>query len=784
MISAMLVAMMVGWSGYRSMVGHPIDALDDPWHVGHRIVDRHGQLLREQPGEHGRRGQPQSLEQMGDRLILATLAAEDRSFYEHDGLNRFAILRAVHQNLRHGELISGASTITQQLVKLLDTRGIPGVRTPAAKLREAARAQNLEQELSKPDILTAYLNRLPYGHGLVGPRAAAQGYFGVASHQLSWAQAAFLAVLPRAPSYLDPYRAPDRVFLRQRAVLDALLEAEVISAAEHAAAHAEPISVRPLERPFSAPHFVQTLVQEDRLSATPTTETTIDAGLQRDTEGLIRTHMAHVSDWGASDAAAIVLDNRTGDILAYVGSADFHDPAIAGQVDMVSAARQPGSTLKPFVYELAYEQGLSPHDLVADVPTVFEERGGHFYAPKNFHGDVVGPITSREALAASLNIPVIRLAAEFPPGALLERLHQLGFDRLTEDAEFYGLSLALGSGEVELRELATAYMTLARGGSAIALRYTASDPPPTPKSLIDPSLVAAITDALSDPLARVRLLQGGRSPFDIGFPIALKTGTSSGHRDAWTVGYTAERTVAVWVGNANGSAMNRLTGASAAGPLFADIMRRAMADLPGRAPLFDTSQLEDHTVCPLSGHRPGPACPAGVIRRFPRGHGPSETCSIHRHARKQGAHFVCDPSGDQTIAVFSADYDRWFEGLPSGAPGHSAFDISWLPERDTLQCQEPNEETGTLEITTPTEGSVTWIVHEATDRIELLAEYHGPRAEAPDEVEFVIDGRVVGRSTHPFQAVVALPRGDHLAYARPRDTDAAVRSTPRAFAVR
>ncbi len=204
----------LGWQGYRSVSGAPADALSNQWHQSKRVFDRNGNLLREIPAEGGERGRSLPLRELGDRIVLATLVSEDKDFYEHDGIDKPAVVRAAFQNARHGRVVSGASTITQQLVKLLDTEGKPRPRTLAAKFRESARAQNLEEEASKSEILEAYLNRLGYGHALIGPEAAAQGYFGVAARDLSWAQAAFLAVLPRAPSFLDPYAHQERVVLR------------------------------------------------------------------------------------------------------------------------------------------------------------------------------------------------------------------------------------------------------------------------------------------------------------------------------------------------------------------------------------------------------------------------------------------------------------------------------------------------------------------------------------------------------------------------------------------
>lgn len=466
-----LVAAFVAgaWRRYRTAAGEPSRHLRDHWHEGRRVLDRKGEELRDLPSGEGHRGRDMPLDAIGDRMIFATVVSEDRDFFDHEGIAPRAMVRAVAQNLRHGRLVSGASTITQQLVKLLDNEGHPRPRTLREKVKEAARAENLERVAGKRVILEAYLNRLGYGRGLTGPEAAAQAYFGKRAADVSWAEAAFLAVLPRAPSYLDPIAHPERALTRQRLLLDALRDEGYLAPADHARAVAEPVAVRRLLRPFRAPHFVEALIAEGGIAPGPETRTTLDLDLQRDVEGLVATHLASIVALAASNAAVLVVDNASGEVLAYVGSADFDDPSIAGQLDVVRARRQPGSTLKPFVYALAFARGHDGAEVLADVPTRFGEAGGT-YAPGNFDGSFEGPISARESLAGSLNVPAIRLAAELPEGQLLSTLRALGMESLDQDAQYYGLALALGSGEVELRELAGAYVALARGGDRIPLR--------------------------------------------------------------------------------------------------------------------------------------------------------------------------------------------------------------------------------------------------------------------------------------------------------------------------
>jgi len=777
------VAVML-WSSLRDELAFPEPEDADAWHVGHRIVDRNGALLRELPTDHDRRGRPLPLEAIGPRVVTATVVSEDADFFEHDGIDRSAILRAAVDNVTHGRVVSGASTITQQLVKLLDTRGVPGRRTLSIKITEAARAQNLEAAHSKAEILVEYLNRLPYGHGLVGPEAAAQGYFGVASKHLSWAQAAYLAIVPRAPAIYDPVDHPERVRREQLELLDALHEAGHLDDQALARAIAEPITVQPLEHPFFAPHFVETMRLEQRLTDAPVTSTTLDLALQQDVEGLVATHMATMNEFSTRSAAVLVVDNATAEILAWVGSADFDDASIAGQVDLVRSARQPGSTLKPFVYALAFAGGMSSSALVPDVPTSFREGPGHGYVPQNFHGDFVGPVAAREALAASLNVPAVRLLADAGTDALLGLLHELGMDSLTEDAQHYGLSLALGSGEVQLRELAEAYSALARGGRHLPLRYSLDEPVVSPNEVVPPRVAAAVTEALSDPLARARLLEG-RSPFTIGFPVAVKTGTSTGYRDAWTAGYTAERTVVVWVGNPDGSPTKSVTGARGAGGLFGDVMRRAMRDVGQRAPLWAPELLEPASVCPMTGLRASDACPHAVTRAFMAGHVPEQTCDVHVHGHADPgspAGFVCDPDAEDTLVVLPTAYDTWLHAMPRGAPGHDPDGRPWLPASDVPGCGASTGGPPMLQILEPAEGAVVWVADQS-DRIEIVADVSG----APNfdgKVEIVADGRVVATVTRPYRALVELQRGDHELLARPVDPTARFALKATAFAVR
>ncbi|MEZ4297761.1 MAG: penicillin-binding transpeptidase domain-containing protein [Polyangiaceae bacterium] len=548
---------------------------------------------------------------------------------------------------------------------------------------------------------------------------------------------------------------------------------------------------RPLVRPFEAPHFVA-LVQkglgdDDRGAAIVTT---LDLDLQRETEALVAAHLASIEDRGARNAAVLVVDNASGDVLAYAGSADFDDERIDGQVDMIQARRQPGSTLKPFFYELAFERGHDSGEMLADVPSSFGSPGERRYVPRDQDGVLAGPVRAREALAGSLNVPAVRLLADLGPEPALARLHELGFASLDRDARRYGLTLALGTGEVKLYELAGAYVALARAGERIPLRTRVTDPSPLPRRVMAAEAAASVTEILADPTARTRLV-AGEAPFDPGFPVAVKTGTSAGYRDALCAGYTRERTVVVWVGNADGERANDLSGTEGAGPLFAEVMRRAMEDVASPAPLFDPALLEDAEVCPLSGRRPGPACPDRVHLRFARGHTPPDTCAVHVKVSPDPGMpgrvpYRCDPAGEQTIALLPPLFTGWLRAQPDGAPGRDPFGIPWYPAGWVPGCTAEPNEPAEVRITSPVAGTVFVVSNvppPARRAIEVRASARGGNGGRPTAVDFFLDGRPVARSRWPYSAHIEPAPGEHEIVALPADPQERATVRPARFTV-
>ena len=495
-------------------------------------------------------------------VIDAVLAAEDKRFFHHHGIDWLATMRALATGLAQGHLTSGASTITQQLIKISERRP----RTFRAKLIESITAFRLEQVWSKDQILTAYLNRVDFGNLNVGLATAADYYFDKPVTDLSDAEAAFLAGLPKNPRRLNPHVAFDAARHRQQTVLNRMQANGWLESSDFERAQAESLAMRPPVRRFRAPHFVEQVLQQLKDPQPTELRTTLDLRLNEQVETILRDRLAQLRDQNVRNAAAVVIDNKSGDVIALVGSENYFAPG-AGQVNGAWAARSAGSTLKPFTYLLALERGATPATVVADVPTSFPSADG-FYRPENYNRRCYGPVRYRTALASSLNIPAVKvLLAAGGPEALHERLRLVGLTTLTKPAEVYGLGLTLGNCEGRLLEIANAYASLARLGEYRPWRVVNGNGPNETRRYSRPELVWQIADMMSDNSART-LAFGMNSALRFDYPVACKTGTSTDFRDNWTIGFTPEFTVGVWVGNFDGSPMREVSGVTGAGPIF------------------------------------------------------------------------------------------------------------------------------------------------------------------------------------------------------------------------
>lgn len=584
-----IAAVLAVWQAPRLM---PIpQALLQPVTPSLEFTDRRGETLREVRVEE-RFAREAKLSDVPDALIHAILAAEDKRFYQHAGIDWRRLARAALSNVQRRRVVSGASTITQQLVKIAD----PRPRTVWTKIIEGLTARRLEQLWMKDEILAAYLNRVDFGNLNIGIASAARYYFDKPLSDLTHAEAAFLAGLPRGPARLNPHRHLPAAKRRQGVVLRRMLEAGWLTPEQYSRASAEVLALQPPRRIFRAPHFVDLILRGGTRAGT--VQTTLDLHVQGEAERIVRERLQPLRAQGVGNAAVVVIENRTGDVLALVGSENFFAP-VAGQVNGAWAPRSAGSTLKPFTYLLALERGATPATVFADIPASFHTSTG-VYRPVNFNHRCRGPVRMRVALANSLNIPAVRALAAFGGAAALrERLMQWGIGTLSRPAEEYGLGLTIGNAEVRLLELTNAYAALARLGRYQPFRLTADAEGSSGAVTAHPSAAWLIADMLSDNDARA-LAFGRYSPLRFDFPVACKTGTSTDFRDNWAMGYTPEFTVGVWVGNFDGRPMQEVSGVTGAGPILQDVFQYLHREF-GTTWYARPAEIVERGIHPLTG---------------------------------------------------------------------------------------------------------------------------------------------------------------------------------------
>ena len=634
-ISLGFILILLGVSLY---IPFPRKVLEPAPVVSLRILDRNGNLLREVLSDEEGKSQWIFFQEIPQNVILATLAAEDSHFYKHIGFDLKAILRAVIQNIQAGRVVSGGSTLTQQLIK--NIYHFP--RNWFWKIVEIWYALRIEISLSKDGILTQYLNRVSYGNQTFGINAASRFYFNKPPSHLSQAEAAFLAGLPRGPSIYNPYRHFHQAQKRQQEVLQRMLNKEMITQEEYKRAFKEPLNLVAPQTAFRAPHFCDfvlskiSLKERENISSI---RTTLDFQLQKDVEVLLKNYVKPLKKWEVSNAAALVMDNETGEILSFVGSADFFDSSHSGQVSGITSLRQPGSALKPFTYALALEQKMTAATLIPDTKICIRIKGID-YAPKNYDGKFHGFIRLREALACSYNVSAVRVLEKIGVESLLRRLKKLDFKNLNKGPDYYGPGLTLGDGEVTLLGLVRAYSTLARAGLFkkekifLEIKDTREKVKSFSESqfvrVFSPQISYIITNILADKDARIPAFGEG-SCLSLPFPCAVKTGTSGNFRDNWTIGYTPHRTVGVWVGNFDGSPMHNVSGVSGAGPLFRDIMllleKREKKNFNFAIP----EGLIGVYICPKSGMLAGSFCSGKIKEIFIKGTEPEQVCNLCPH---------------------------------------------------------------------------------------------------------------------------------------------------------
>ncbi len=574
---------------------------------------------------------PPDTSKVPQKLKTAVITFEDESFYKHIGVDFLAITRAAYQNYKKGRIVSGASTIHMQIARMSN----PKNRNYFNKAKEIVFAIKLNLHFSKDEILTTYLNHAPYGGNVIGYRTASLKFFGKEPHQLTWSEAATLAVLPNAPGLIYPTKTSEALQNKRNDLLKKLFEKGSISEQTYQLAMLEPVPNQFLTFESHAPHFARSL--KSRYPGQKNISTTIALDIQQQCNHIAQRYEHKYSFFGIHNLAILVADTKTGAIKAYVGSPNFFDYNHGGQVDGVMAPRSSGSILKPFLYALSIDEGLiTPESLIRDLPTFFDG-----FSPKNASREYQGVARAKDALVQSLNIPAVRLLNSYGVFQFYAFLKEAGVTTLHRNADDYGLPLVLGGAEVNLWDMVSLFRGLANNGVFSNNITLSNEGVNETMQLISEGACYQMLDMLKD------LKRPGSEfyweRFSGSQPFAWKTGTSYGHKDALAIGVNPEFTIAVWVGNFNGESNKNLSGATSAGPILFDILQTLPQKDSKRWFEKDEVDYKHIVICKLSGFRATDACPEVDTIDVPYGMKPLQSCDYHqfRHFSTDGKYQSC-----------------------------------------------------------------------------------------------------------------------------------------------
>ncbi|OGD58417.1 hypothetical protein A3I57_00640 [Candidatus Beckwithbacteria bacterium RIFCSPLOWO2_02_FULL_47_23] len=615
----------------------------DEFPVSTKILDRNGELLYEIYTDQNRT--PIAISDLPEYVTEATIAIEDKNFYKHHGFAWEGITRAILNTIFRQKL-QGGSTITQQLVK---TTLLTPERTLRRKIREALLAMATEIRYSKDEILELYLNHVPYGGTAYGIEQAAHTYFDKNAKDLSLAEAALLAGLPQAPTRYSPFGVnPEAAETRQTQVLQRMVEDKYITQEEYQQAVDEPLTFAPQTNNIRAPHFSlyikqllvdkygEALVEKGGLRVT----TSLDLNLQEFAQDAVATEVAKLNKANVSNGAALITKPRTGEILAMVGSKDYFDLSIDGNVNVTTRLRQPGSSIKPINYAAGLGTGYTPSTMFLDVPVCFSVPGQPSYCPRNYDGKFHGPVQLRFALGNSFNIPAVKMLAANGVETMIATASAMGITTFTDPSR-YGLSLTLGGGEVQMVDMAVAFGVFANAGLKVELTpilkvetYTGKvleeinfdDSLPAGEKVVDPAVTYLISHILLDNNARSQAFGASSQLVIPGHAVSVKTGTTDDLRDNWTIGFTPSFLVTAWIGNNDNKPMSSylVSGVSGAAPIWHKIMVEVLKDQPDEWPKKPDSVV-GLEVCSLTGYRPRPDQPCDTrFEYFIKGHEPTE----------------------------------------------------------------------------------------------------------------------------------------------------------------
>ncbi|MBQ0050473.1 MAG: transglycosylase domain-containing protein [Treponema sp.] len=666
-----------------------------------QILDCNGNIIQITPVENGLRREFTPISEIPEKVQHSILDAEDGRFYKHPGIDLMAASRAVFQNTKEARTVSGASTITMQLAKMVSPSP---KRNMAAKFKDVVNALKIEAKLSKTEILELYLNNLPFGNNVEGVTSASRYYFSKNLDELTENQLTSLAQIPRNPSLNNPFKNP-----------------EITEAKKY-------------KWPFEMPHYVNFL--KGQLGERFGTEITklkldCDLDLQQLVQGEIFAKLNQAKRSRIENAAAIVIHNKTGNILAWVGSNDWFDQAHSGQIDGVLVPNQPGSSMKPFLYALALEQNFKPNMVLADVPMEFGQQ--KVYIPFNFNNRFNGPVLFRNALASSLNIPAVHILEQCGVENYLSLLNKLGFYSLEKNGRQADLGLALGAGEVSLYELARAFTVFANDGALIVFSENGEK---TATQIFDSDTARIICDILSDKTARVGGF-GFTQSFQTEYPSIFKTGTANQYQSIVALGATTEYTVGVWMGNLNGNTVIGKTGSSLPAGIAKSTLDYLVKKDKASNTIPQTFKLpENYTkikICQTSGMAAGKYCPRTLLEFAKNENLETERKNICSwHSLKNA----------KLITSYPAEYQQWLSG---------DFKNSIL-----------NNSSQNLKIISPKNKSIFYASTREKDENQIAVEIIGGKSEN-EELKVYIDGKPVEseKINRPFKFFIPAEKGNH-----------------------
>ena len=612
-----------------------------------KVWDRNGTLLYESAGNVGKKT-PVTYERLPKNLINAAISSEDTTFWTNSGVDVLAILRSLTLNIRAGRIVTGASTITQQLarVSVIFPNQIPE-RSLIRKIREVLIALRINYSFSKKDILTKYFNQMYFGNLSYGVQSASTTYFNKNTEKLSLAESAFLVGLLSSPDARNPYVNFKSAQTRQFQVLDQMVKNKYISKIEAEQARNEKLTLSKNTTEIKAPHFVHYVLDEFSLLGIKNSSginiyTTLDYPTFKLSNEIANLWIEKLKDeHGLSNAALVLLKNDTGEIVSMLGGIDYFDEKHSGEENMAVALRQPGSALKPVTYAAAFMKGYTPATLIYDVKKVYKTRKGEGFTPNNYDGRFHGLVLAREALASSFNLPAVEMLQRVGISYFLDIASKMGITTFTQD-DRYDLSVTLGGGEVKLLDLTNVFASFARGGfykNTYAIEKVTTDSGRTLYKHADEKGIAAlgkdsqqvsylITNILSDPKARIPGF-GEKNPLVLSRPAAVKTGTTTDWHDNWTVGYTPSYTVGVWVGNNNNAPMKEITGVVGAAPIWNQFFEEFLKGKPVEA-FTIPDRIKKLEICSLSGKLLDGLCPEKTVEVFLAGTEPKEKSNLHK----------------------------------------------------------------------------------------------------------------------------------------------------------